>query len=98
MNTAQLTKASSEQQLQLIASPWHTLMVVVIALVNVYRASIYAAQARAGLGTSRSYLYLRVIAFEFAVLAVGGAGIVVAWQFAAKHFERARWRSRGQML
>ena len=64
MNPARLTKASSEQRLQLIASPWHTLIVVVIALLNAYRASIYAAQARTGLGTSRSYLYLRIIAFD----------------------------------
>jgi membrane protease YdiL (CAAX protease family) len=97
MNTAQLTKASSEQQLQLIASPWHTLMVVVIALLNAYRASIYAAQARTGLGTSRGYLYLRVIAFEVAVLAVVALGLWLRGS-SLQNILGERWRSRGQML
>jgi hypothetical protein len=37
-----------------IASPWHTVVLLVIAGLNAYRATIYATQARAGLGTSRS--------------------------------------------
>jgi len=97
MNTAQLTKASSEQQLQLIASPWHTLIVVVIALLNAYRASISAAQARSGLGTSRSYLYLRIIAFEFAVLAVVALGLWLRGS-SLQNILGERWRSMGQML
>ncbi len=97
MNSAQLTKASSEQQRQLIASPWHTLIVVVIALLNAYRASIYAAQARTGLGTSRSYLYLRIIAFEFAVLAVVALGLWLRGS-SLQNILGERWRSMGQML
>jgi len=97
MNSAQLTKASSEQQRQLIASPWHTLIVVVIALLNAYRASIYAAQARTGLGTSRSYLYLRIIAFEFAVLAVVALGLWLR-DSSLQNILGERWRSMGQML
>ena len=97
MNTAQLAKPSSEQQLQLIASRWHTLIVVVIALLNAYRASIYAAQARTGLGTSRSYLYLRVIAFEFAVLAAVAQGLWLRGS-SLQNILGKRWRSRGQML
>jgi CAAX protease family protein len=98
MNTAQLTQASSEQQqLQLIASPWHTSIVVVIALLNAYRASIYAAQARTGLGTSRSYLYLRIIAFEFAVLAVVALGLWLRGS-SLQNILGEQWRSRVQML
>jgi len=97
MNSAQLTKASSEQQRQLIASPWHTLIVVVIALLNAYRASIYAAQTRTGLGTSRSYLYLRIIAFEFAVLAVVALGLWLRGS-SLQNILGERWRSMGQML
>jgi len=45
MDTTQLSRASSEPQRQLIASPWHTLMVLVIAALNAFRAAIYANRA-----------------------------------------------------
>jgi membrane protease YdiL (CAAX protease family) len=80
-----------------IASPWHTVVVLVIAGLNAYRATIYAAQARAGLGTSRSYLYLRTIAFEWAFLAVVSLGLWLRGS-SLQNILGERWRSMRQML
>ena len=80
-----------------IASPWHTLVVVVIAGLNAYRAAIYANRARAGLGTSRSHMYLRTIAFECAFLAVVALGLWLRGSSLQAIFGE-RWRSMAQML
>jgi len=97
MDTAQLSRASSEPQLELIASWWHTLIVLVIAALNAFRAAIYANHARAGLGTSRSHLYLRTIVFECAFLALVTLGVWLRGSSLQTIFGR-RWRSMGQML
>jgi membrane protease YdiL (CAAX protease family) len=96
MDTAHLSRASSEPQLELIASPWHTLIVLVIAALNAFRAAIYANQARAGLGTSRSHLYLRTIAFECAFLALVTLGVWLRGSSLQTIFGQ-RWRSVGQV-
>jgi membrane protease YdiL (CAAX protease family) len=80
-----------------IASPWHTLVVVVIAGLNAYRAAIYANRARAGLGASRSHMYLRTIAFECAFLAVVALGLWLRGSSLQAIFGE-RWRSMAQML
>ena len=41
---------STDEPHQLIASPWHTLLVLAVELLIAYRAVIRAANARAGLG------------------------------------------------
>ena len=97
MDTAHLSRASSEPQLELIASPWHTLMVLVIAASNAFRAAIYANHARAGLETSRSHLYLRTIAFECAFLALVTLGVWLRGSSLQTIFG-PRWRRVGQVF
>ena len=97
MDTAHLSKAGSEPQLELIASPWHTLIVLVIAALNAFRAAIYANHARAGLGTSRSYLYLRTIAFECAFLALVALGVWLRGSSLQTIFGQ-RWHGVGQLF
>jgi CAAX protease family protein len=67
-------QATSEPY-RLIASPWHTLFVLTVALLNAYRAAIHAANSRAGLGPSRLSMYLRVMFFEWVFLALVVFGI-----------------------
>src|ERR1700739_1106545 len=85
------------ERLQRIASPWHTVLVLVIAGLNAYRATIYANHARAGLGASRSHMYIRTIAFEGAFLAMVALGL---WLHGSslQNILGERWRSMGQML
>jgi len=80
-----------------IASPWYTVVVLVLAGLNAYRATIYANHARAGLGTSRSHLYLRTIAFACAFLAVVALGLWLRGSSLQTIFGE-RWRSMGKML
>jgi len=61
---------STDEPHQLIASPWHTLLVLAVELLIAYRAVIRAANARAGLGLPRSHMYLRTMLFEILVLAL----------------------------
>jgi CAAX protease family protein len=82
---------------QLIASPWHTAIVVVIAAFNAYRGVIYAAHSRAGLGPIRSYMYLRTMAFEILFLAIVALGVRLRGNSLHTIFGQ-RWRSVGQML
>jgi membrane protease YdiL (CAAX protease family) len=82
---------------QWIASPWHTAIVVVIAALSAYRGAIHAAQSRAGLGPSRSYMYLRTMAFEILFLAIVALGVRLRGNSLHTIFG-PRWRSAGQML
>ena len=82
---------------QLLASPWHTAIVAAIAAFNAYRGVIYAAQSRAGLGSSRSYMYLRTMAFEILFLAIVALGVRLRGGSLQTIFGQ-RWRSAGQML
>jgi membrane protease YdiL (CAAX protease family) len=72
-------------------------VVLVLAGVNALRAALYANHARAGLGTSRSQLYLRTIAFECAFLAVVALGLWLRGS-SLRNILGERWRSMGQML
>src|SRR6266481_1988000 len=85
------------KRFQQIASPWHTLVVLVLAGLNALRAAIYANHARTGLGISRSHLYMRTIAFECAFLAVAALGLWLRGSSLQTIFGE-RWRSMGQML
>jgi len=96
MVTQTLAKAEPEPR-RLIASPWHTFLVLMIAGLNAYRAATYATQARAGLGTSRSHMYVRTIAFECAFLAVVALGVWIRRRSLQTIFG-PRWRSVKQLL
>src|SRR5258706_997071 len=85
------------KRFQEIASPWHTLVVLVLAGLNALRAAIYANHARTGLGISRSHLYMRTFAFECAFLAVVALGLWLRGSSLQTIFGE-RWRSMGQML
>jgi uncharacterized protein len=81
----------------LIASPWHTAIVVGIAALNAYRGAIYAAQSRAGLGPSRSYMYLRTMVFECLFLAIVALGVRLRGKSLQTIFGQ-HWPSVKQML
>lgn len=66
---------STSKPLSLIASPWHTVLVVVVVGINAYYGTIRSAQQRAGLGPSRPHIYLRAFLFEFVVLAIVVLGV-----------------------
>jgi hypothetical protein len=68
-----------------------------IAGLNAFRAATYATQARAGLGTSRSHMYVRTIAFECAFLAVVALGVWIRCRSLQTIFG-PRWRSVKQVL
>jgi uncharacterized protein len=59
----------------LIASPWHTLVVVLLGALNTYRGIWQAGQMRAGTGPGRPVLYGLILLFEFLFLAVVVAGV-----------------------
>ncbi len=82
---------------RLIASPWHTLLVVVLAALNAYRGVILAANARAGIAPGRPYIYLRTILFEFLFLAIVILGLWLRGESLDTIFGQ-RWLSVGQVL
>jgi uncharacterized protein len=87
----------STSKAHLIASPWHTLFVLAVALLNAYRAAIHAANARAGLGPSRPSMYLRAMFFEFLFLAI----VVIGVRLRGAPLESIfgpRWHSATQMF
>ncbi len=89
-------QATSEPY-RLIASPWHTLFVLTVALLNAYRAAIHGANARAGLGPSRLSMYLRVMFFEWVFLALVVFGIRLRG-IPLESIFGPRWRSTTQVF
>ncbi len=81
---------------QLIASPWHTLFVVVAAALYAYRSTMTAAGVRAGL-VNRPNLYLRTMLFEILFLAIVIFGVRLRGVSLETIFGR-RWRSFGAVL
>jgi len=82
---------------ELIASPWHTAIVMVIGTLNAYRGAIYAAQARTGLRTSRSSMYVRTMIFECFFLAVVALGVWLRGKSLQSIFGQ-RWRTLGTLF
>jgi len=81
----------------LLASPWHTLIVVVVWGLNSYFSLIHAGQSRAGMGPSRPGIYLRTMAFEIFLLAI----VVIGVRLRGASFENLfgkRWASVGAMF
>ena len=66
---------STAQPYRLIASPWHTLLVLAVELLIAYRGVLRAANARAGLGVTRPRMYLRTMLVELLVLALVVLGL-----------------------
>jgi membrane protease YdiL (CAAX protease family) len=88
---------STSERYRLIASPWHTLLMLVVGLLNAYGGVIRAVNARAGLGLSRPHMYLRAMLFEFLFLALVVLGVRLRGTPLATIFGQ-RWRSVSQMV
>jgi membrane protease YdiL (CAAX protease family) len=81
----------------LIASPVHTVVVILVWGVNSYFSAIHAGQSRAGMGPGRPGIYLRTMAFEMVLLGIVAAGV---WLRGAslQNLFGSRWASVGQMF
>jgi hypothetical protein len=97
MTTAASALAAPKSPGDLIASPWHTAVVILAGAMNAYRGAITAAQSRAGLGPSRSQMYLRTMLFEILLLAIVAAGVLLRGKSLRTIFGH-RWQSAGEML
>ncbi|MGA8072786.1 MAG: CPBP family intramembrane glutamic endopeptidase [Candidatus Acidiferrales bacterium] len=96
MAANKFTQPSGESN-QLIASPWHTLFVIVAAALYAYRSATNAANVRAGLVISRPRMYLRTMLFELLFLAIVIFGVRLRGVSLDSIFGR-RWHSFGAAL
>ena len=97
MSSVELLPGATAEPAALIASPWHTALVVLIEALNSYRGAVMAAHSRAGFGPSRPVMYLRTMLFEFLFLAVVAAG--VRWHGTSLTTILGRkWRSMGEAM
>ena len=87
------TTANSEAN-ALIASPWHTLFVLLASALWAYRAIYNAAQARAAFAPGRPYIYLRTMFFEWLLLALVIFGVRLRGASLQVIFGK-RWQSLG---
>ena len=81
----------------LLASPWHTLIVLVIWGANTYSSAMHAGRSQAGMGPSRPTIYFKSMAFELALLAIVAIGVRLRGVSLQQVFGK-RWASAGQML
>jgi membrane protease YdiL (CAAX protease family) len=93
---AQSPATSTSESNQLIASPWHTLFVIIASALWAYRAIYNAAQARATLAPGRPYIYLRTMFFEWVLLAIVIFGVRLRGVSLQVIFGQ-RWQSLGGM-
>ena len=81
----------------LLASPWHTVFVLLVLGLYAYWATIRAARAQAGLGPSRPTMYLRTIFFELLFLGIVVAGVKLRGG-SLQSVLGQRWKSVGQVF
>jgi len=81
----------------LLASPWHTVFVLLVLGLYAYWATIRAARAQAGLGPSRPTMYLRTIFFELLFLVIVVAGVKLRGG-SLQSVLGQRWKSAGQVF
>ncbi len=95
-----MNSASGKQSIsaspQLIASPLHTLLVVAVGALKVYRGTPGAATARAGMGHGRAHMYLRTIPIELLFLGIVVIGVRLRGASLQALFGK-RWESIGGM-
>lgn len=82
---------------RMIASPWHTLMVLLIAGLNAYRGVLMAANVRTGNVPTRPAMYLRTIFFECVFLAIVVIGVKLSGAPLQTIFGQ-RWSSFVEMI
>jgi uncharacterized protein len=68
-----------------------------VVAINAYYGTIRSAHERAGLGPSRPYMYLRMMLFEFVVLAIVVLGVRIRGGSLQAIFGQ-HWRSLGQLV
>jgi membrane protease YdiL (CAAX protease family) len=88
---------SNSEQDRLIASPWHTILMLLVGLLNAWGGILRTAKARAELSLSRPHIYLRAILFELVFLALAVLGVWLRGTPLTTIFGQ-RWRSLGQMF
>jgi uncharacterized protein len=96
MATPAVPQDAPEPQ-KLIANPLHTLLVLALVALNAYRGAMQAEQARADLAPNRPYMYLRIMFFEFLILAIVVVGVRLRRASLQTIFGQ-RWRTFGQMI
>lgn len=87
----------NESNSGLIASPWHTLLVVLLEGLNAYRGAVFAQHSQAALLVDRPRMYLRIIFFEFLILATVIVGVRLRGASLKALFGQ-RWSSFGEMF
>jgi membrane protease YdiL (CAAX protease family) len=85
------------QRDDLLASPWHTVFVLLVLGVYAYWATIRAARAQAGLGPDRPTMYLRTIFFELLFLGIVVVGVKLRGG-SLQSVLGQRWKSAGQVF
>ena len=85
------------QRDNLLASPWHTVFVLLVLGLYAYWGTIRAAWAQAGLGPSRPTMYLRTIFFELLFLGIVIAGVKLRGG-SLQSVLGQRWKSVGQVF
>lgn len=81
----------------LLASPWHTLIVLAVWGVNTYSSAMHAGASRAGMGPGRPGIYLRTMVFEIVLLGIVAAGVWLRGT-SLRNLFGTRWASVGQMF
>ena len=85
------------QRDNLLASPWHTVFVLLVLGLYAYWGTIRAARAQAGLAPSRPTMYLRTIFFELLFLGIVIAGVKLRGA-SLQSVLGQRWQSAGQVF
>src|SRR5258707_1988573 len=88
---------SPRENLHLLASPWHTVFLLLVLGLYAYWATIRAARAQAGLGPSRPTMYLRTIFFELIFLGIVLAGVKLRGA-SLQSVLGQRWKSAGRVF
>ena len=88
---------SPGENLHLLASPWHTVFLLLVLGLYAYWATIRAARAQAGLGPSRPTMYLRTIFFELIFLGIVLAGVKLRGA-SLQSVLGQRWKSAAQVF
>ena len=88
---------SPRENLHLLASPWHTVFLLLVLGLYGYWATIRAARAQAGLGPSRPTMYVRTIFFELVFLGIVLAGVKLRGA-SLQSVLGQRWTSAGQVF
>ena len=97
MSTATTPLTALREPPDLVASPWHTVLVMLAGALYAYRGTFIAAQSRAGLGPARTSMYLQTMLFEIFLVALTALGVWLHGESLRTIFGR-RWQSASEVL